>query len=90
MAKENTERVYAFITPTDKATLQAQAEREGSNLSAILRRLTREYADKLRERENENSNIPDRRTNGVDSTAIQLIEENIKNSEEPLKELANR
>ena len=88
MAKENTERVYAFITPTDKATLQAQAEREGSNLSTILRRLTREYADKLRE--NENSNIPDRITNGVDSVAVRLIEENIKNSKESLKELANR
>ena len=46
--KENSERTYVFLNKDDLAVLKNQAEREGSNVSLILRRLTKEYISMLK------------------------------------------
>ena len=45
--KENSERTYVFLSKDDLAVLKRQAEKEGSNVSLILRRLAKEYISAL-------------------------------------------
>lgn len=49
--KENTERVYTFLSQSDVAILKEQAEAEGSNVSAILRRLTKQHIRAINQKE---------------------------------------
>ena len=44
--KENNNRTYVFLSDEDLAALKKQAEKEGSNVSLILRRLAKDYISK--------------------------------------------